>query len=65
MSCVHTYGTLEKLTIGGPVDRLAYMSPACPGLSVLDIGYFDETALDKRGTKYWLQGAQSCAHDGL
>lgn len=32
------------------------MSSACSGLSVLDIGCFDETALSKRGTEHWLHG---------
>lgn len=51
------YATLAKLPVGRrPIDRLAYISNLCKGQSVLDIGCFDETALSKRDTKYWLHG---------
>jgi SAM-dependent methyltransferase len=51
-----TYESLEKLKVGKPVDRLSYISAACTGKIVLDIGCFDETALEKRGTEHWLHG---------
>lgn len=51
-----TYESFEKLKVGKPVDRLSYISAACTGKIVLDIGCFDETALGKRGTKHWLHG---------
>ena len=51
-----SYESLEKLDVGAPVDRLAYISRACTGRSVLDIGCYDETALEKRGTPHWLHG---------
>ncbi|MDE2156065.1 MAG: methyltransferase domain-containing protein [Xanthomonadaceae bacterium] len=51
-----TYESLEKLKVDRPVDRLGYISAACTGKGVLDIGCFDETALEKRGTEHWLHG---------
>lgn len=50
------YETLEKLPIGRPVDRLTYMAEHCRGKTVLDVGCFDETALQKRDTEHWLHG---------
>jgi len=50
------YETLAKLSVGQPVDRLTYLSEACRGRSVLDVGCFDETALAKRDTEHWLHG---------
>jgi SAM-dependent methyltransferase len=50
------YRTLEKIRIGRPVDRLAFISEKCRGKRVLDLGCFDETALVKRGTEHWLHG---------
>ncbi len=50
------YETLAKLETRRPVDRLAFMSELCMGKSVLDVGCFDETALEKRDTEYWLHG---------
>jgi len=51
-----SYGSLEKLSIDRPVDRLRYISSGCTGKVVLDIGCFDETALEKQGTEHWLHG---------
>ena len=51
-----TYESLEKLAIGRPVDRLDHMTALCAGKKVLDIGCYDETALEKRGTGHWLHG---------
>ncbi|MCX7379861.1 MAG: methyltransferase domain-containing protein [Alphaproteobacteria bacterium] len=51
-----TYETLEKLRVAPPVDRLDYISSLCRDKVVLDIGCFDETALVKRDTLYWLHG---------
>lgn len=50
------YETLEKLPVQRPVDRLDFISGSCAGKIVLDIGCFDETALVKRETHYWLHG---------
>ena len=50
------YESLEKLHVPRPVDRLDYIAGCCVGRTVLDIGCFDETALEKRGTEYWLHG---------
>ena len=50
------YATLAKLTVKRPVDRLAYISNLCKSKLVLDIGCFDETALNKRNTEHWLHG---------
>tara|TARA_R100001369_G_scaffold92321_1_gene136758 strand:- start:8940 stop:9761 length:822 start_codon:yes stop_codon:yes gene_type:complete len=48
------YETLEKLSVLRPENRLQYISEACRDKVVLDIGCLDETALEKRNTKYWL-----------
>lgn len=51
-----TYETMEKLSVPQPVDRLDFIADDCVGKAILDIGCFDETALIKRETKYWLHG---------
>ena len=51
-----TYESLEKLRVRRPVDRLGYIAEACSGRFVLDVGCYDETALEKRGTEHWLHG---------
>lgn len=53
---VLTYANFEKLPVPAPVDRLGYISAACRGKAVLDIGCLDETALVKRDTRHWLHG---------
>ena len=50
------YTPLEKISIGRPVDRLAYIVEHCRDRAVLDLGCYDETALIKKDTKYWLHG---------
>ena len=56
MRPVLSYESLEKLDVSAPVDRLDYIASRCEGRAVLDIGCFDETALEKRGTEHWLHG---------
>lgn len=56
MSAEIQYTTLERLHVGRPVDRLAYIADCCRDKVVLDIGCLDETALQKRDTEYWLHG---------
>jgi len=51
-----TYNSLERLRTSRPVDRLDWISSACAGQVVLDIGCYDETALVKRDTDHWLHG---------
>ena len=51
-----SYESLERLRVRRPVDRLAYIAEACTGRFVLDVGCYDETALEKRGTGHWLHG---------
>jgi Methyltransferase domain len=50
------YESLEVLKVSRPVDRIQYIAGTCKGMAVLDIGCYDETALIKRDTKYWLHG---------
>ncbi len=50
------YESLEKLRVNRPVDRLDYIASRCKSKVVLDVGCFDETALEKRGTEHWLHG---------
>ena len=56
MQHVLSYESLEKLAVPAPVDRLDYIASRCEGRIVLDIGCYDETALEKRGTRHWLHG---------
>ena len=56
MSAVLAYVPLEKLPIRKPVDRISYIVQQCRGRTVLDLGCYDETALIKRETLYWLHG---------
>ncbi len=51
------YQPLERLTVPAPVDRIAYITEQCRDRDVLDLGCYDETALSKQGTPYWLHGA--------
>lgn len=51
-----TYDTLERLSVGRPVDRLGYIAELCRGMRVLDVGCLDETAIEKQGTEDWLHG---------
>ncbi len=51
-----SYDNFEKLPLIRPVDRLDCIAETCKGKTVLDIGCFDETALIKRDTAYWLHG---------
>jgi 2-polyprenyl-3-methyl-5-hydroxy-6-metoxy-1,4-benzoquinol methylase len=51
-----TYETLELLRVRRPVDRVAWIAEACTGKLVLDVGCYDETALQKRQTEHWLHG---------
>lgn len=51
-----TYDTLERLSVGRPVDRLNFIAELCRGKRVLDVGCLDETALVKRDTENWLHG---------
>jgi hypothetical protein len=48
------YTPFEKLPIRRPVVRVRYIVEQCRGRSVLDLGCYDETALVKRDTAYWL-----------
>ena len=50
------YETLAKMPVTQPVDRLSYIANLCSNKVVLDIGCFDETAIGKRDTEYWLHG---------
>ncbi|HMI18417.1 MAG TPA: methyltransferase domain-containing protein [Sphingomonas sp.] len=51
-----TYDTLERLSVGRPVDRLGFIAELCRGKRVLDVGCLDETAIDKHHTESWLHG---------
>lgn len=53
---VLSYESLERLRVRRPIDRLVYIADACAGRLVLDVGCYDETALEKRGTGHWLHG---------
>jgi hypothetical protein len=48
------YQPLEKISVAKPVNRIDYMAGACTGKKVLDLGCWDETALVKRDTPFWL-----------
>lgn len=49
------YSALEKVAVVRPVDRLDWLANAAAGKVVLDLGAYDETAVEhKRGTDLWL-----------
>lgn len=48
------YTPTEKLTVKRPVDRVSYITNACVGKNVLDLGCFDETALIKGNSGKYL-----------
>lgn len=48
------YEPLEPLEVNRPVDRINYIVNACSGKNVLDLGCWDETALSKKDTPFWL-----------
>jgi hypothetical protein len=56
-----TYAPFERVPVGRPVCRIPYLVEAAAGKTVLDLGAYDETALTKAGTPYWLHGELSRA----
>jgi len=59
MSNPVTYIPFERVPVGRPVFRIPYVVQAVAGKNVLDLGAYDETALSKAGTPYWLHGQLS------
>ena len=51
---VLNYTPLEKLAVARPVNRISYLRAACCGKVALDLGCFDETALNKKNSGTWL-----------
>lgn len=51
------YQPLEIIRAPRPVSRIDYVTTVCSGKRVLDLGCWDETALFKIDTPYWLHGA--------
>lgn len=54
-----SYTPFERVSVGRPVFRIPYLVEAAAGKTVLDLGAYDETALTKTGTGYWLHGELS------
>ena len=50
------YLPLEKVKLSRPVDRIAWILDQAKGKAVLDLGAYDETAVTKIWTKFWLHG---------
>ena len=50
------YETLERILVEKPVDRVEYIANLCQDKVVLDLGCYDETALNKLGTEHWMHG---------
>lgn len=51
------YDSLERVPCGRPVDKFEWIAAACGGRSVLDLGAYDETAVEaKQGTPWWTHG---------
>ncbi|MHC1772673.1 MAG: hypothetical protein AB9907_13265 [Flexilinea sp.] len=48
------YRPLEYIKIERPVNRIDYIINYCKGKKVLDLGFWDETALVKKDTEFWL-----------
>ena len=53
------YTPFEPVPVRRPVDRIPYLVQSVAGKTVLDLGAYDETALSKTGTSYWLHGELS------
>jgi len=54
------YTPFEPVGSRRPVDKFPFVTALCAGRSVLDLGAYDETAVDvKQGTGEWLHGAIS------
>ncbi len=47
------YHPLERLPVSRPVHRLRYVTQACKGKRVLDVGAYDETEIDKPQHRSW------------
>jgi len=54
MSKAIDYTPLEKLSVNKPVNRIHYIKQACNGRNVLDLGCYDETALMKSNSGFYL-----------
>jgi methyltransferase family protein len=54
-----TYTPFESVPVRRPVFRIPYLVEAVTGKAVLDLGAYDETALTKTDTEYWLHGQLS------
>lgn len=50
------YKPLEKIRVPRPTDRIDYFCQEVSGKRVLDLGAYDETAIDKKDEEYWLHG---------
>lgn len=48
------YTPTEKIKVKRPVNRIKYISEACKEKMVLDLGCFDETAINKKNSGNWL-----------
>ncbi len=48
------YLPLEKLRIAAPVTRISFIKTACTNKNVLDLGCYDETALTKKNSGFYL-----------
>src|ERR1700744_2568204 len=48
------YTPTERLSVKRPVERIGYITEACKGKKVLDLGCYDETALAKENTDTYL-----------
>jgi SAM-dependent methyltransferase len=49
-----TYTPLEKIPVERPANRIKYIVNRCKGKTVLDLGCYDETALNKKNSGYRL-----------
>jgi hypothetical protein len=48
-----SYSPFEKLRVGRPVDRYAYVRERCRGQRVLDLGAYDESEVEKLQHPTW------------
>ena len=51
-----SYESLERINLDRPVPRVQYISSLCINKIVLDIGCFDETAINAKKNDEWLHG---------
>lgn len=53
------YHVFEKLIVDRPVNRIDYLVQSVVGQRVLDLGAYDETAIDRKNNDLWVHGCMA------